>query len=244
MNHKYYEYMVNKILLPIIVAATACLFLPAYGRSDIARKTVAEFLEMDDSDSTLCLLKGVVCRVRNYDKGRLFIDDGTGTVLIYNIFDPKHSRSFPGTDVRTGDTLTVIGRRVVYDGRVIEMKNALYVSHSEGPDHRNVVKRDSLDKAPTFRGKSANEFSKWVTAHLKYPKEAKKSYVDGKVVVKFVIGRDGSVLYPEIVEGTHPALNEEVIRVLKKAPKWKPGIVDNIPVRVSLSMPVFFVLEM
>lgn len=235
--------MMKRISFLIAVTITALLSLQTYGRTPITKKTVAEFLSMDDKDSTLCLLKGVVCRVRNYDKGRLFIDDGTGTVLIYNVFDPKHNRSFPGTDVRMGDTLTVIGRRAVYDGRVIEMKNALYVDHSEGPNHQNVEKRDSLDKNPTFRGKGPKEFTKWVTAHLKYPKDAMYSFADGRVVVSFVIGRDGSVLYPTIVEGAHPALNEEVIRAFKKAPKWKPGIVDGQPVRVSMKLPVIFSME-
>jgi len=207
------------------------------------RKTVAEFLKMADSDTTFCELTGVVTRVRNYRKGNLFIDDGTGNVLIYGVYDAKNHRYFPETDVRTGDTLTVRGRRFVYDGRVIEMKNALYVGHIEGPDHANVKKVDDLDKAPTFKGKGPEAFSKWVTAHLKYPDKARKAYADGTVVVSFIVGMDGSVLEPKIVQSVHPAIDAEVLRVIKKAPKWKPGMVDGHSVRVNFTLPVIFITE-
>lgn len=235
----------NSLLKKIIISAffPPLLFLQAAGYTPATKKTVAQFLKMSNRDTTVCELTGVVSRVRNYERGRLFLDDGTGSVLIYNVYDAVNKRHFPETDVREGDTLTVIGKRFVYDGRVIEMKNALYLTHKEGPDHKSVIKRDRLDKEPSFRGKGTEEFSKWVSAHLKYPKAARDAYGDGTVIVKFIVGMDGSILEPTIVQGSHKALNEEVIRVLKKAPKWKPGEVDNHPVRVNMTMPVVFIMD-
>lgn len=205
------------------------------------KKTVKEFLRMSSKDTTLCELTGVVERVRNYSKGNLYLSDGTGTVLIYGVYS-RDRRSFTDLDVRDGDTLTVSGRRFVYNGNVIEMKNAWYVSHTEGPDHQNVLKTDKLDKNPTFKGKDVNEFSKWVSAHLKYPESAKDAYMDGTVLVSFIVGMDGSILEPTILQGVHPALDAEVLRVLSKSPKWKPGMVDNHTVRVTYTMPVVFVI--
>ena len=235
----------NLLLKSITVLAILPSLLPfqAAGYTPATKKTVAEFIKMSKQDTTICELTGIVSRVRNYERGRLFLDDGTGSVLIYNIYDAVNKRYFPETDVREGDTLTVIGRRFVYDGRVIEMKNALYLTHKEGPDHESVIKRDRLDKEPSFKGKGTDEFSKWVSAHLKYPKDAQKAYGDGTVIVKFIVGMDGSVLEPTIVQGSHKALNEEVIRVLKSAPKWRPGEVDNHTVRVWITMPVVFIMD-
>lgn len=221
---------------------TLLLGFQAAGYTPATKKTVASFLGMSDDDDTFCELRGVVSRVRNYDLGRLFISDGTGTVFVYNVFDPKKSRSFKALDVRMGDTLTVRGRRAVYDGRVIEMKNAIYVCHSEGPDHKNVEQRDSLDKNPSFRGKGLDAFAKWVSSQLKYPADAVRNSTEGRVLVSFTIGRDGSILYPKIIESGGQALDNEVLRVLEKAPKWKPGIVDKKPVRVEMKMPVIFQL--
>jgi len=206
------------------------------------KKTVGQFLGMSDSDTTYCELTGVVNRIRNNEKGNLYIDDGTGVVLIYGVEDSE-GRRIIALDVRKGDTLTVRGRRTVYDGRVIEMKNALYVSHSEGPDHANVKRKDEIDQDPTFRGKGISKFSDWVSKHLKYPDEARNAHADGEVIYQFVVGYDGSVQEVQIVKGAHPALNAEVLRVVKKSPKWKPGKVDGHPVRVKLQHSVIFTGE-
>jgi len=203
------------------------------------RKSIAKFLRMSNTDTTLCELTGVVSRVRNHERGRLFIDDGTDSVLIYGLRDAK-GRGMLALDIRKGDTLTVRGRRFLYDGRVIEMKNALYVWHGHGSNHENVPQEDELDRQPTFRGKGPQEFSKWVTAHLKYPKEARDAYSDGMVLVKFVVGRDGGVQEVEILKGSHPALNEEALRVVRKSPKWKPGMVDGRSVRTEFKLPIYF----
>jgi len=227
--------------LAFIIAAL--IAIPSAGIEPV-RKTVADFLKMSPEDSTFCELTGVVSRVRNYQYGRLFLDDETGSVLIYNVYDARNKRHFPEIDVREGDSLTVMGRRFVYDKRIIEMKNALYVKHIEGPDHANVAKVDKLDKNPSFKGKDVSEFSKWVTKHLVYPKDAKTGYADGTVIASFIVGRDGSVLEPKIVQSVHPALDAEVIRVLKNSPKWKPGIVDNHPVRVTYTIPIIFSMDM
>lgn len=205
------------------------------------KKTVNEFLKMSPKDTTTCELRGVVTRVRNYSKGNLYIEDGTGSVLIYGVY--PSGKTFGEIDVREGDTLTVSGRRYVYDGRVIEMKGARYVSHSEGPDHENVEKIDKLDKEPTFKGKDINEFSKWVTTHLVYPPEARVGHFEGKIIVSFIVGMDGTIVEPKIVQGSYPALDNEVLRVIRRAPKWKPGEVDGHTVRVSYSMPVYFFLN-
>ncbi len=226
-------------LVLLLSLASVCAAAPSASAQAPVKKTVGQFLNMSDSDTTWCELTGVVNRIRNNDKGNLYIDDGTGVVLIYGVWD-REGRGIIALDVRKGDTLTVRGHRSVYDKRVIEMKGARYVSHSEGPDHANVQRFDEIDVQPSFRGKGLSEFSKWVSRHLKYPSEASAAHIDGQVVYEFLVGYDGSVQEVRIVQGAHPALDAEVLRVVKKAPKWKPGKVDGHPVRVKMRSAVIF----
>ena len=219
----------------VFAILAAALVMTSVQAAEPVEKTVREFLRMSPSDTTACILTGEVKRIRNYDRGNLYLDDGTGCVLIYGVYG-GHGRLFPDLDIRTGDTLTVRGYRYLYDRRVIEMKGGMYVCHSAGPDHDNVPKVDEPDKVPTFRGKGLNEFSKWVSAHLKYPEEGLQT--DSTATVSFIVGMDGSVQEPKIIKGVSPAMDAEILRVLRKSPRWKPGAVTSHKIRVKYEMPV------
>ena len=103
-------------------------------------------------------------------------------------------------------------------------------------------KAKSPERWPTFKGKGPEAFSDWVASHLKYPKEAKAAHVEGAVKVQFVIGKNGGVQEVQVLEGVHPALDAEAVRVIKSSPKWKPGIKDGKPCRVTYTLPVIFAL--
>ena len=203
------------------------------------RKTVAEFLAMSDTDTTYCELRGVVTRIQNHERSRLYISDGTGTVYLYGMA-AADGRGVMRLDVRAGDTLTVNGCRFLY-GSVVEMKNALYVSHSNGPDHDSTAATDYIDTPPTFKGGGPEKFSAWVASRLVYPKEAKEVGASGTVTVQFVVGRNGKVQEVQVLKGVHPALNAEAVRMVSSSPKWKPGKVEGRPVRVTYTIPVVFV---
>jgi len=227
----------KKTLLMILALLALCT-LPLRAR-DAVEKKISEFLRMSNKDTTYCQLKGVIVRVRNYDRGNVYIKDASGTVFIYGFWDSE-KRHMKELDIRKGDTLTVAGYRSLY-GDVIEMKYADYVSHSKGPDHDNMPIMDELDKEPSFKGKGTKEFGAWVSANLVFPSELRGTYASGTVKVKFVVGRDGKIYEPEILSSPHPAFSAEVLRVLGKSPKWKPGIVNKNPVRVTYTLPVEFV---
>lgn len=218
------------IITAVAFSATAFAWSPV-------KKTVKEFLRMSDADSTTCQLSGLVTKVQSYGRGKLYLEDSTGSVYIYGVVDVKDKRSFYDLDVREGDSLVISGRRNVYNG-TIEMSNAAYISHVQGPDHFNVSKASKLDKEPTFKGKGLDEFSKWVAAHVEFPLAAKIAGADRQVTVRFTVGMDGSVIDPAIVKSSHPSLDEEVLRVLRSAPKWKPGSREGYTVRVKYTMTV------
>ena len=227
----------------ILMLLTVAAFFPAAAQG--VRKTADEFNRMSRSDTSLVVLQGVVSRMRGDQRGVFYLKDETGEAYVYGLVDgrPGSNVSFPQMGIAVGDTLTVYGRRTVYNGTVIEMAGGHLVRKADGPNHAAEVERqNALDVNPTFKGKGTAAFSAWVTSHLKYPKEAKSAHIDGTVTVQFVVGKNGGVQEVQVLKGVHPALDAEALRVVRSSPKWKPGIKDGKPVRVTYTLPVIFIL--
>ncbi len=84
---------------------------------------------------------------------------------------------------------------------------------------------------------------KYVGDNLKYPEDAQKNNIQGKVILKFVVNRDGSVNRIEILRGVDPLLDTEAVRVVSILPKFKPGKQNGIPVPVWFMLPIVFKME-
>ncbi len=82
--------------------------------------------------------------------------------------------------------------------------------------------------------------NQYLAITMKYPKEAQKQKIQGRVLVKFVIDTDGLVTETEITKSAHPILDEEALRVVKAMPPWIPGRQDDKPVRVYYTLPINF----
>ena len=95
------------------------------------------------------------------------------------------------------------------------------------------------EQQPTFKG----NVQAWLTSHLNYPASAADNNIQGKVVVKFVVGRDGSVSRAEVVRGVDPALDREALRVVNSMPKWNPGMNNGQPANVWFQLPITFNLN-
>ena len=225
-----------------ILALAAGLSAAAQG----VRKTADEFNKMSSSDTSLVVLHGVVTRPRANDtRGVFYLKDETGEAYVYGLVDgrPGSKQSFAQMGIAPGDTLTISGRRTVYNGTTIEMAGGHLLRKADGPRHAEILESmKAPDKWPSFQGKDANAFSSWVTARLKYPADALAAHIDGTVLVKFVIGTNGGVQEVEVIEGVFPSLDAEAVRVIKSSPKWKPGIKDGKPIRVTYTHPVIFVI--
>ena len=89
----------------------------------------------------------------------------------------------------------------------------------------------------------ANEFSKWVNQRLNYPDVAKENGVQGRVMLQFTVGTDGSVSNVQVVRGVDPSLDREAVRVVSSSPKWKPGRQRDRAVKVTYTFPVYFQLR-
>jgi len=77
---------------------------------------------------------------------------------------------------------------------------------------------------------------------VEYPQFAKKAGVEGRVIVQFVVGKDGNVQDPQVIRGVHDLLDKAAVKAVKKQ-KFKPGKQRGRPVRVQMSLPVSFKLK-
>ncbi|WP_251621358.1 energy transducer TonB [Odoribacter lunatus] len=99
---------------------------------------------------------------------------------------------------------------------------------------------DEVDQMPQFNG----NINRWLKDNLKYPVKAHENGIMGRVLVAFVIEKDGSITDVEVVESVDPSLDEEAVRVVKTmSGKWTPGKIDGIPVRVACAIPINFTLS-
>ena len=112
-------------------------------------------------------------------------------------------------------------------------------------DYDDVVSFYDCDQRPVFLHSSDPKdfLQKWVYQYLKYPAEAVRDGVQGKVMVDFVIEKDGKISDVRVVKGVSDELDAEAVRVVSASPKWKPGRVNGNRVRASLTLPVEFKLE-
>jgi len=86
-------------------------------------------------------------------------------------------------------------------------------------------------------------FYTFLNEHIKYPNQAQKLGIEGKVFVEFIVNTDGSLTDLKVVKGIGGGCDEEAIRVLKEAPKWTPGKQRGRAVRVRKVIPIFFKLR-
>lgn len=100
---------------------------------------------------------------------------------------------------------------------------------------------NGVDKYPEFEGGMA-EWAKYIRKNLRYPEAAMEREIQGKVMVSFVVEKDGSISDVSILKGIGGGCDEEAMRVIKKSPKWKAGIQQNNKVRVRYTMPISFLI--
>ena len=96
------------------------------------------------------------------------------------------------------------------------------------------------DEMPLFQGKDLNTFRTWVQSQIRYPAEALKRGIEGRVVLSFIVERDGSVSTIELLQSPDRILSEEARRAVSSSPKWTPGRQKGHLVRVRYMLPVDF----
>ncbi len=93
---------------------------------------------------------------------------------------------------------------------------------------------------PSFQGGDLNKFRAWVQQNIRFPQIALENGIQGRVVLSFVIEKDGRLTNIQVLQSPDRSLSDEAIRVLSKSPKWSPGKQRNQVVRVKYTLPVDF----
>ncbi len=99
-----------------------------------------------------------------------------------------------------------------------------------------------VQQKPSFEGGDASAFTKWVNSQIVYPQAAQAAGTEGRVVLKFKVGKDGSVQNVKVIKSVDPELDAEAVRVVSSSPAWTPGQQNGEPVAVSYTFPVIYKL--
>lgn len=91
----------------------------------------------------------------------------------------------------------------------------------------------SVDIMPTFKGGDINKFREWVQKKTNYPEIATINGIQGKVYITFIVENDGTVSNVKVAKGVDPLIDNEAIKTVKSSPKWSPGKLRGMTVRVS-----------
>lgn len=108
--------------------------------------------------------------------------------------------------------------------------------------YNEVNEIDKVDEKPSFPG-GESAMKSYLNSTLKYPIDAQELGRQGRVTVQFIIEKDGSISDVKISRSVFWSLDREALRVVKAMPKWNPGKVNGIPVRVKNEVPVVFGLR-
>jgi len=110
------------------------------------------------------------------------------------------------------------------------------------PNTTNQTRRrvlNELDIQPVFKG-GTEALMKYMGTHVKYPAEAKKNNIEGKVFIAFLVDAKGNIKDLKIVKSAHKLLDAEAMRVIKSMPKWIPGKKDGKNVAAKVTLPIAF----
>lgn len=120
------------------------------------------------------------------------------------------------------------------------------ITSRQDPQKKEEKKSDEIfivvDKQPEFPD-GITGLMEWLNENVQYPKEAHEKGIQGRVIVSFVIEKDGSVTDVRVILGVDPLLDAEAIWVIPLMPAWEPGELNNETVRVKFTLPIVFRLS-
>lgn len=142
----------------------------------------------------------------------------------------------------------------IYDGKAENSRNSCLVRFDlpkrKSEDERTEPTAGSIAEehiydmtgvpvAPKFNG-GYESLQDWIQDHIHYPSDAAKAKIEGRVIVEFIIDKDGGIVSPKVIRGINDSLDNEALRIIKSAPKWTPGYSGGKAVKTRYTCPVTF----
>ena len=110
---------------------------------------------------------------------------------------------------------------------------------SPQPTPRQEVIFKACEQMPIFSG-GQDSLMRYISSNLRYPAQHVETNIQGRVVVRFVVRKDGTISDIEVVRSLDPACDKEAVRIIRQMPKWKPGKQNEQPVSVYYTLPIRF----
>lgn len=162
------------------------------------------------------------------------------------------SKKQPMSTAKKKSTPTTKAKSAVKDEKKIVSDTQTPAGISVGPDNIKVHETtsenyddkvfDVVEQMPSFPGGNG-KLSEFLSQNVRYPVVAVENGIEGRVIVRFIVERDGSVSNVEVAKGAEASLDNEAVRVVKMMPKWNPGKHKGQAVRVKFAVPIIFKLQ-
>ena len=152
---------------------------------------------------------------------------------------PRDAVASVGT-MREEAAISSYGEKAKYGALIIttvKHQKELYNEQISQPDVF-----DKVDEAPQFPGGMAG-MMQYLSSNIRYPEDAREAGTQGRVIVSFIVEKDGSISNAKVAKPTYSSLDEEALRVVSAMPKWVPGKQNGEAVRVKYAVPVSFRLK-
>ena len=199
---------------------------PVPGASIIIRGTTTGTLTDKDGKFTLPVKKGDVLVVS-------YIGLQTQSVVVQA---DVNLGIWMKEDVQPMEEMVVVGQTPKEEVKYTKVE----VEETEEPQEKVIFQ--VVEEMPEFPG-GMGEAMKFLAKNIKYPVAAQQAKIEGRVIVQFVVERDGSISDIHTVRSVSPELDAEAIRVVSLMPKWKPGKQRGKAVAVKYTMPIMFRLQ-
>lgn len=134
------------------------------------------------------------------------------------------------------------GDNDIYSKKEQNEKESKSKEEQNESESNKIFNGDDVDQQPSFPG-GTNALNTFIASNLKYPVWAQEEGIQGRVVVKFIVEKDGSISNVEVDRSVSPSLDNEAMRVVKAMPKWIPGQINGKAVKVECSYPFVFRLQ-
>lgn len=126
-------------------------------------------------------------------------------------------------------------------GEVLKAKEEIAQPEPPKNEEENKV-FDVVEEQPSFPG-GQGALMAWLNDNIKYPVVAAENGIQGKVIVQFVVGKNGSISNVKVLRSVDPSLDKEAVRVVSNMPNWTPGKQNGASVNVRFTLPVTFRLR-
>ena len=134
------------------------------------------------------------------------------------------------------------GDNDIYSKKEQNEKESKSKEEQNESESNKIFNGDDVDQQPSFPG-GTNALNTFILSNLKYPVFAQEKGIQGRVVIKFIVEKDGSISNVEVDRSVSPSLDNEAMRVVKAMPKWIPGQINGKTVKVECSHPFVFRLQ-